>query len=159
MFRRLLADRFKLVLRRQTKEMPVYVLTVGKDGFKSNGNPDWTMINGKQLTMNGAQVGKEKGTVITTRTEGNGKHFESRGIWKMSMPEIAATLMVETNRPTLDRTNLLGTFDFHLEYDNDGGGVRPSIFKAVEKVGLKLESTRALVEVWVVERVDKPTKN
>jgi len=159
MLRRLLADRFNLVLRPQTKEMPVYLLTVGKDGFKSNGNPDWRVINGKPLTINGAQVGTEKRTVTTLRTEGNGKQYESRGIWKMSMPEIAAALMVETKRPTLDRTNLAGTFDFHLDYDNDGSGVRPSIFKAIEKVGLKLESARAPVEVWVIERVDKPTKN
>src|SRR5207247_781796 len=49
MLQNLLADRFQLVLRPQTKDMPVYFLTVGKDGFKSNGNPAWAMSNGQPV--------------------------------------------------------------------------------------------------------------
>ena len=38
MLQNLLAERFQLVLRPQTKDMPVYLLTVGKNGFKPNGS-------------------------------------------------------------------------------------------------------------------------
>jgi uncharacterized protein (TIGR03435 family) len=59
----------------------------------------------------------------------------------------------------LDRTNLTGTFDFHLDYDTTGGGARPSIFTAIEEVGLKLEAGRAPLEVWTIERVERPSEN
>jgi uncharacterized protein (TIGR03435 family) len=159
MLRRMLADRFNLVLRPQTKEMPVYLLTVGKNGFKSNGNPDWTTINGKPLNLNGVPVIQQKTSLKRIISEADGKRYVSSGMWKMSMPEIAIALMPDTKRPTFDRTNLSGTFDFHIDYDNDGGGARPTIFKAIEEVGLKLESARAPVEVWVIERVEKPSEN
>jgi uncharacterized protein (TIGR03435 family) len=149
MLQSLLADRFNLVLRSQTRDMPVYLLTVGKDGFKSNGNPSWGTLNG----------GTVKGRAIRRITEPDGKTYLSVGIWKTPMPEIALSLFVETERPVLDRTNLTGTFDFHLEYDKTAGGARPPIVKAIEEVGLKLESSRAPVEVRVIERVERPSEN
>jgi uncharacterized protein (TIGR03435 family) len=139
--------------------MPVYLLTVGKDGFKSNGNPSYAIVNGQPVTMNGGQIGSEKLRMIRRITEPDGKHYVSVGMWKMSMPEIALSLVQVTERPVLDRTNLPGTFDFHLDYDNDGSGARPSIFKAIEEVGLKLEPARAPVEVWLIERAAKPSEN
>ena len=77
----------------------------------------------------------------------------------LPMPEIANILTLDTERPVLDRTNLAGTFNFHIEYDNNGTSDRPSIFKAIEEVGLKLEPSRAPVEVWVIERAEKPSEN
>jgi uncharacterized protein (TIGR03435 family) len=159
MLQNLLADRFSLVLRSETRDMPVYVLTVGKDGFKSNGSPAWAMINGRPAALNGVQIGSTKMRTIRRMTEADGKQYVSVGIWKMTMPEIATSLIGTTERPVLDRTNLTGTFDFHLDYDTDGQGARPSIFKAIEEVGLKLETARAPVEVRIIERVEKPTEN
>jgi uncharacterized protein (TIGR03435 family) len=158
MIQTLLADRFKLVLRRETKEMPVYLLTVGKGGFKSNGNPSWAMLNGQPIRMNGKSFGEEKMTMVRRISPPNGEPYASMGIWKMSMADFAAHLFGSTSRPVLDRTGLSGTFDFHLEYDNNGTS-RPSIVKAVEDVGLKLESGRAAVEVWVIERAERPSEN
>jgi len=68
-------------------------------------------------------------------------------------------MMRETQRPVLDRTNLSGTFDFHLDFDRDGTSSKPTIFKAIEEVGLKLEPSRAPVEVWVIERAERPSEN
>jgi uncharacterized protein (TIGR03435 family) len=174
MLQNLLADRFQLVLRPQTKEMPVFLLTVGKDGFKSNGNPGWALTNGQPVLMNGAQIGLEKTRMIRRIIEVDGKsvflkpegtayeEYQSLGIWKLSMPEIAASLNQEMQRPVLDRTNLTGTFDFHLDYTNGTccqNPTRPTIFKALEEVGLKLEPSRAPVEVWVIERAERPSEN
>jgi uncharacterized protein (TIGR03435 family) len=158
MLQSLLADRFSLVLRSDSKDMPVYLLTIGS-GFKSNGNPAWAMINGKPAVLNGEEMGAVKTRTIRRITEPDGKQYLSVGIWKMSMPEIAASLFDTTQRPVLDRTNLTGTFDFHLDYDTTGGGARPSIFTAIEEVGLKLEAGRAPLEVWTIERVARPSEN
>jgi uncharacterized protein (TIGR03435 family) len=174
MLQNLLADRFQLVLRSQTKDMPVYLLTVGKDGFKSNGNPIFAMANGQVARINGAAFGSEKMVMRRGITEVDGqnvllprdipagatpKRYMSLGIWKMSMPEVAMSLIEITERPVLDRTNLAGTFDFHIDYDSDGSGARPSIFKAIEEVGLKLESARAPIEVWNIEGAERPSEN
>jgi uncharacterized protein (TIGR03435 family) len=174
MLQNLLADRFKLVLRPQTKEMPVYLLTASKDGFKSNGNNPAFMQNGEPMWLNGQPLGTVKASMRRGVFEGGGitsqlprnipegaavQNYLSWGFWKMSMPEIATALIDQLERPVLDRTNLTGTFDFHIDYDRDGRSNRPTIFKAIEEVGLKLESSRAPVEVWVIERAEKPSEN
>jgi uncharacterized protein (TIGR03435 family) len=65
--------------------------------------------------------------------------------------------------PVIDRTGLEGTFDFMLDWAPDetiaerAGG--PSIFTALEEqLGLKLESSKAQVEVLVVDRIDRTPK-
>ena len=80
------------------------------------------------------------------------------------------------DRPVVDQTGLSGRFDFTLTWTPDesqfgGLGVKvppptddpaapPGLFTAIqEQVGLKLESTRAPVEVFVVDRVEKPSEN
>jgi len=95
-----------------------------------------------------------------------------------TMAALAATLQNNTGRIVIDRTGLAGLFDFDLEFTPDpaltgrgpGGGLpglpdnqRPadqdalSIFTAVqEQLGLKLESTRAPVDVLIIESAQKP---
>lgn len=72
----------------------------------------------------------------------------------------------------LDKTGLAGFYDFTLEFAPDLSGLTtpdgsappqfdgPTIFTALrEQLGLKLESTKAPVEVFVIDRVEKPTEN
>ncbi len=95
-----------------------------------------------------------------------------------TMAALASTLQTNTGRIVLDQTGLSGAFDFDLEFTPDpgltgagpGGGLpgaadnpRPvnsdalSIFTAVqEQLGLKLESTRAPVEVLVIDAAQRP---
>ena len=75
-----------------------------------------------------------------------------------------------------DQTGLTGRWDFTLKWTPDefqfgGLGVRepppantadapPDLFTAVqEQLGLKLDSTKAPAEVFVVDRVEKPSEN
>jgi uncharacterized protein (TIGR03435 family) len=74
-------------------------------------------------------------------------------------------------RPVTDETGLDGPYDFKLEWTPDSvaqllpdnsvsatGG--PSIFTAVtEQLGLRLESRRGPVPVYVIEKIDKPGEN
>ena len=84
--------------------------------------------------------------------------------------------MTSLDRPVIDQTKLPGRFDFTLTWTPDetqfgGLGIKvppppdnaagpPGLFTAVqEQLGLKLDSTRAPVDVLVVDRVEKPAEN
>ena len=64
-----------------------------------------------------------------------------------------------SGRIVVDRTGLKGPFAIDLEYSQDQtASDKPSIFTAVqEQLGLKLESTRAPVDVLVVDSVERPS--
>lgn len=74
------------------------------------------------------------------------------------------------DRPVLDRTGLTGHFDLQLQYDYapfSGAFARPpssmdgvSIFTALqEQAGLKLEATREVVDVLVIDFAEMPMPN
>jgi uncharacterized protein (TIGR03435 family) len=87
------------------------------------------------------------------------------------MAALARMLVVPAGRLVEDRTGLAGGFDFDLAFTMDGAAPpgaqapapdanAPSIFTALEEqLGLKLEPTRAPVEVLVIDRVERPTAN
>jgi len=62
-------------------------------------------------------------------------------------------------RKILDRTGLTGAYDLTLKWDpTDATG--PSLFTAIqEQLGLKLESTKAPVEVLVIDHIERPSEN
>ena len=80
------------------------------------------------------------------------------------------------DRPVVDQTGLSGRFDFTLKWTPDesqfaGMGVHvpaaidnpdapPDLFTAIqEQLGLKLDSTKAPVDVLVIDSVQKPSSN
>ncbi|HLK62104.1 MAG TPA: TIGR03435 family protein [Bryobacteraceae bacterium] len=140
MVQALLADRFHLVLHRETKQLPVYALVVGK--------------NGHRLMPAGSNVGQTQtrmGQLI---------------VQKMGMAELARILALDLKRPVRDDTGLPGEFAFRLEWtrgleeSDPGPSARPSLFTAVqEQLGLKLEAAKGPIEVFVVEHVEKPSEN
>jgi uncharacterized protein (TIGR03435 family) len=92
----------------------------------------------------------------------------------------------QVGRPVIDKTDLKGLFDFKLTFSPEGiqgpfgnlpgpgggapiGGLSttpnnaadpvPSLFTAIQELGLRLESTKGPVEVLVVDSVQKPTEN
>jgi len=154
MVRRLLEDRFQLKIHRETKELPVYVLVVGKSGPKIQAAKD-------SLVPGGLGVGRGS---ITARST--------------TFANVAIALSRLLGRPVVDETQLSGNYEFKLHYDQSSVGLpfpeprqdsdataqpdatEPSIFTAVqEQLGLKLESTKGPVEVLIIDRVEKPSKN
>ena len=153
MVRRLLEDRFQLKIHRETKELPAYVLVVGKSGPKIQASKD-------SLVPAGLGVGRGS---ITARS--------------VPIANVATALSRLLGRPVVDETQLSGNYDFKLHYDQSSVGLpfsgprresdstpqpeaEPSIFTAVqEQLGLKLESAKRPVEVLVIDRVEKPTAN
>jgi uncharacterized protein (TIGR03435 family) len=155
MVQKLLADRFKLTFHHEKRELAVYAIVVGKPGpklTKSEGDPNGL----PSLIFRGLGV-------LPARNA--------------SMADLAGVLqMAVLDRPVVDQTGLPGRYDFSLTWTPDesqfgGLGVRvppptadatapPGLFTAIqEQLGLKLESTKAPVDVLVIDRVEKPSDN
>jgi uncharacterized protein (TIGR03435 family) len=85
------------------------------------------------------------------------------------MAQLASSLSAVLGRAVLDRTNVVSLFDFDLEWTPTTAaaplpnadtqvGPETSLFTALqEQLGLKLESTRGLVDVIVIDHVERPT--
>jgi uncharacterized protein (TIGR03435 family) len=164
----LLTDRFKVVTRTETREMPVYALVVkqaGKLGPKLRQSRESCGDPSKPATQ------LRPGQVPCGISGGAGR-LSTRGT---TMTEFAHFLSFNTDRAVLDRTGLTGPFELALEWTPDplqpprltGGDGRagasdldslPSLFTAVqEQLGLKLESARGPVDVIVIAHAERPT--
>ena len=174
MVQSLLADRFHLQLHRETKDMPVYALVVGKNGLK---------MKASEATAPDVAVGGPGGP-----GEPPGKMPRGRGIrmgrggldgQMVNLPFLAQALSNALGRTVLDETGLKGNFDFSLKWTPDesqpgmmkGPGAPadappppdasgPDIFTAVqEQLGLKLESKKGPVEMLVIDHAEQPSAN
>jgi uncharacterized protein (TIGR03435 family) len=137
-----LRDRFGLVLKAETREMPIYSLVVAKSGSKLSPPKD------------------EKAPMHMSTSRGQ--------IQAVSTPLnlLTNSLASLLGRYVRDDTGLTGMFDFELKWAPDVQAANPedpdgaSIFTAIqEQLGLKLESKRGPVAVFVVEKIQKPESN
>ena len=162
MLRALLADRFQLRFHHDTKEGAVYVMTVAKGGVKmpAMAEGSCTPVDMKSppapgsppVNLCGHETRKKSGQVMTVNVHG------------ISAADLADGLFVElSGRTVIDKTGLRGLFDLQLEFTPDQNledGTGLSIFTAMqEQLGLKLESGKGPVKVFVVDRVERPSGN
>jgi uncharacterized protein (TIGR03435 family) len=173
MLQALLEDRFKLRLHRETKELPVYALTVTKNGLrlqKSSCAP-FDFNNPPPPPRPGEKLPYVCGSV---REGGNPLNWTLDALG-MNMSELARNLSLRLDRTVIDRTGINGTFDVHLEYARELPAGAPGtpgdpastvdtaaspIFTALqERLGLKLESGRGPVEMLVIDHLEKPSEN
>jgi uncharacterized protein (TIGR03435 family) len=140
----LLADRFQLKLHRESREMPVYALVVGKSGPKlKDSAPD-------AITRMRASV--SVATVASTFTNS-------------PMSSLVRVLSGAADRPVLDQTGLTGSYDYKVEFARDPAAALAesspaSLFTAVqEQLGLKLEPRRASIETLVIDHAERPSDN
>jgi uncharacterized protein (TIGR03435 family) len=157
MLQKLLADRFKLTLHHDKKELSVYAITVTKTG---------PTITKNETNPNGLP--------------GFGGGPRAFNVVNSTMGEFATVLQAQIlDRPVVDQTGLGSTrYNFILRFTPDGpqaqpGGPAPNgappvdpadappdIYTAFQQqLGLKLESTKAPVDVLVIDRVEKPSDN
>jgi uncharacterized protein (TIGR03435 family) len=143
MMQALLAERFKLVVHRESKELTVYSLVVAKNGPKL-----------KRVDPGEGDTTSRRGHLTATRTSMHG------------LARFLGGPNVRLGRPVMDKTGLDGVFDFELTWTPEGSkdekaDAPPSIFVALqEQLGLKLESQKAPVDVLVVDHIEKaPTEN
>jgi uncharacterized protein (TIGR03435 family) len=140
--RNLLAQRFQLVIRAEKKDVSGYVLTRGEGPLKLR-----------------PRLGPAGSGLLT----GGKDEFGGQHIIFMNVPEsnFARMLMLATGRIVLDRTGFKDGYYLDLEFapPKGGGSSKPSLFKALEEVGLKLEETTLAQETLFIERVERPTEN
>jgi uncharacterized protein (TIGR03435 family) len=139
----MLADRFQLKAHRETKEMPVYILTVAKGGSKLQTLPD---------------DGKPGSGLSSRRTDDGKREVVGR---KLTAAGLARFLSGQIGRTIIDQSGLAGKYDFKLTWAADMGDTTgPSLFTALQdQLGLKLDSSKAPVEVVVVDSAQKPSEN
>jgi uncharacterized protein (TIGR03435 family) len=141
MFQNLLADRFKLQFHRETKELPVYVLTVDKSGSKMKLNET---DDDYRIPIGPRGAGRISGK-------------------RVPMSYLCFYLSRQLDRNVIDKTGLDKYYDFTLDWTPetqraDAGG--RTIFTAVrEQLGLKLESQKGPVEFYVIDHAEKPSVN
>ena len=164
----LLEDRFRLKVHRETRELPVYTMTVARGGLKTRATKEGSCI---PLDLNHSD---QPSPNFCDRMTGklNGDHI-SDDAYGMSMAEIASRFLANRlDRTVIDETGLAGRFDVHLEFARDNAATNldnpvaspdsaaPSIFTAVqEQLGLKLSPGKGPVEVLVIDHVEKPSEN
>jgi uncharacterized protein (TIGR03435 family) len=140
----LLEDRFRLKLHYEKRELPVYALVIArKDGTLGPKMPlstaDCQKDRSKCMIRSG--TGMFRGGSVTAET-------------------LANMLTNPAGRLVFDRTGLTGKYDVDLEWAEEAGSDKPSIFAAVqEQLGLKLESLREPVDVVVIDHVERPTED
>ncbi|MGA3237176.1 MAG: TIGR03435 family protein [Bryobacteraceae bacterium] len=187
MLQALLEDRFKLRIRRQSREVPVYELTVANGGPKLQPAKEGGCIPGDRTgpPLTGWRIDAGAGGTLAPDQEFcSVLQAASRGM--VTVVAQAATLgefsqllglypaAAGLGRPVIDKTGIAGLFDLHLEYRADGGttaggasgGVpetattgATSIFTALQQIGLRLEPATGLREFLVIESVDEPSGN
>jgi uncharacterized protein (TIGR03435 family) len=178
MLQAILEDRFKLAIHRETRQLPVYELAVGKAGAKLqptkegsctpylvDSAPPAPAPGQPQLSFCGFHAGLDDGLNRT---------LEGQAI---TMALLASTLSrsytARLGRNVIDATGLTGAYDVHLKWAIDSlaapagpdatpasDGAGPSIFTALqEQLGLKLESAKGPVEVLVIDHIERPSAN
>lgn len=154
MVRRLLAERFGLSFHCEKRMLPAYALLVDKAGpkmEKSEADPE------RGSGFRGRGMGQ---LTVTNGSMAGFAHWLNGGI---------------LDRPVIDETGLTGRFNFTLNWMPDdsqyeGMGTRmpstdsanalPSFFTAIkEQIGLKIDPTKANLDVLIIDHVDKPTEN
>jgi len=153
MLRQILAERFQFAAHRETRELPVYAMSVAKGGPKL-----------KEFVFDPA--------VPASARHGGGVQMSMGMIaaHECTIPYFLAMLSRQLGRTVIDRTGLTGNYDFTLRWSPDNGATSasegaqddtlPSIFSAVqEQLGLKLESTKAPADVLVVDHLERPSQN
>jgi uncharacterized protein (TIGR03435 family) len=154
MLQTLLEDRFQLRFHRETKEGPVYVLTIAKSGIKMH-EVSCVPFDPNNLPKHDAN---QCGGINwhNDGLDGNGMSMEDSA--GPAFQSLAGQLSLVLDRPVINRTGLTGRFDVHLLWTSDSTG--PSIFTSLqEQLGLKLEAGKGPVEKFVIDHVKQPSGN
>jgi uncharacterized protein (TIGR03435 family) len=184
MLQSLLADRFQLRFHRESREMPVYALVPARGGLKLSPPLDGSCVDETQLVGPLANPGArlqppgQGDPTPAPRCGGLDVPLEARGArmrgGKVPMAEFVRILSQVLGRTVTDQTGFSGVFDVNLAFlpDDSTAGLpspppgaipadtaSPSIFSAVEQLGLRLESTKGPVEVLVIDHAERPSDN
>jgi uncharacterized protein (TIGR03435 family) len=177
MLQALLEERFKLKVHHESREVPAYALTVAKNGSKLQPSQegscralDFSNPRERPVPICGLAMRKRSGTSVAWELHG------------ATLDDLARALGNDLDRIVVNKTGIVGKYDFHLEFapDETTAGLNalrgpdgpifqpaspsdppggPSIFTAIQQLGLKLESAKGPKEFLVIDHAEKPTEN
>jgi uncharacterized protein (TIGR03435 family) len=160
MIRRLLADRFSLVMRVEHERMSTYALTVSGSGPKLQKSA----VTTKDCIFDTAPEGCHHFVI------GFGHPLDANAV---SMDDLAHYIENWTDLPVVDRTSLSGLFTLHTEgwlprrlpppQPNGNANVNfaslPTLFTVLGKLGLELHRQEEILPIYTVERIERPSVN
>lgn len=154
MFQKLLVSRFKLAFHYESRELPAYAIQTAKGGPK---------------------------LALTTRKPGDSTNFSYNcqvvlTVRNASVADVAEGMQeVFMDKPVVDQTGLHDRYDFDLKWtpdesqsycpsdpaqSRDDPNAPPGLYTAIqEQLGLRLISTKAPIQVMVIDLVDRPSEN
>jgi uncharacterized protein (TIGR03435 family) len=139
MMRSLLADRFKLIVHRESRQVPVFELRrLRGDGALGPG-------------LVPAKISCEVGSTAACPHELSAGSYTAKG---MPIPRLVRTLAELAGRPLIDRTNLSGVYDVSLMWTPG----RPILAAVREQLGLDLEASDEPAQVLVIDSVVRPER-
>jgi uncharacterized protein (TIGR03435 family) len=156
MLQQLLADRFKLRLHRETREVSGYLLQVAKGGLRL-----------KRPTGNESRPG-----MIVPGAPPSGGFFGGQAL---PVESIASLVQGRLGRPVRDETGLTGLYNWELRWAPDDNEIRPDGLPVLpraaddfrpsfttalqEQLGLRLESGQVAIEILVIDQAETPIPN
>jgi uncharacterized protein (TIGR03435 family) len=176
MLQTLLADRFRLTLHRETRELPVYDLTARNSGIKLPAPKEANCVSFQPGMTPRSIPGSVDCGYAPLLLSPTGLRMNGR---KLHMADLIRELALTLGRPVMDKTGFTGEFDLNLNYTDDAltkspvsaapddpaGNRVPAepnlsiVFAAMQQLGLKLEPAKGPVEVLVVDHAERPTAN
>jgi len=174
MMQPLLEDRFHLKIHHQTGEGPVYFLVVARGGAKLHSFVEGSCTPYSTSPPAALQTGQEYCNSLIGA--GSPASVKDQGV---TLDEFSKQLLGVLDRPVINKTGITGRFDIHIDFSREGTrlpGVAlrpsdgnspasdpagpPSIFTAIEEqLGLKLESGKGPMEVFVIDHIERPSEN
>jgi len=156
MLQALLEDRFQLKIHRESREVPAFVLGVGKGGPKR-----------LQPAQDGKCIPHEPGMPRPQE----GQHFcglfypsvdkDGVDVYGISMGDLCRQFTQLARQECVDKTGIAGKFDFHLDA-GDGLPVAQTdelVYLIAEQLGLKLDQGKTPSQFVIVDRVERPSGN
>jgi bla regulator protein BlaR1 len=169
MLQALFEDRFKLKSHRETREVPVYALTVVQGGFKLNPFQAGSCTTMPMKVPRPALASGQKYCKVMVSMK---PAVDAQG---STLAEFSQLLTLVLDRPVIDKTGIAGKFDLFLQFAPDpatprflpGGDLaRPagaaadpagaSIFTAIQELGLKLDPAKGPREFLVIDHIERP---
>ena len=158
MIRALLADRFKLVIRRESRELPIFTLVFARADGRLGPQLRRSQIDcSPEGRTRAAAAGRRVCGVIMEPTPAGLRSFKADGVLFSTLVNRAADALAREIR---DTTGLSGLFDWELMWADRPeveGPTLPIAFQ--EQLGLKLEPGRGPVDLLIIESAERPTPN
>jgi bla regulator protein BlaR1 len=175
MMQALLEDRFRLKIRRETREVPVYAITLAPGDLQLRPFQEGSCLPMPFKVPLPAPPAGQQYCKVRVGVRPPDVVLDAQG---STLAEFCQLLDLALDRPVIDKSGITGKFDIHLEFGIDGstprflpagdlarfpGDGKPSrgalpIFSAIQQLGLKLEPTNGPREFLVIDHMERPSE-